>query len=288
MSGKGSKSKGLGKGLDGLLKVDFNDPSIEIREIALKDIVRNEDQPRKVFDDESLQELADSIREFGVLQPILLRPFGKKYQLVAGERRWRASQMVELEWIPALVREVSDQEMAELSLIENLQRDDLNSVEEAVAYRRMIDEFGYSQETLADRLGKSRAYIGNTLRLLMLPEPVLEKLSTKQITAGHARTLLTLKDATDQLRTAEAIARDKITVREAELLLKKSRAPRKGRPKASPTAKQNELQAIEEKLQEFFSAKVSVIPRGNQGSIRIDYYDDDDLQRLLELLGITL
>lgn len=286
MSSKGGRGKGLGRGLEGLLTVDVNDPSAEIREIALRDIVRNEEQPRKVFDDDSLQELAESIKEHGVLQPVLLRPFGQQFQLVAGERRWRASQLLGLDKIPALVREVSDREMAELSLIENLQRDDLNSVEEAMAYRRMLDDFGYTQETLAERLGKSRTYVSNTLRLLLLPKQVLDKLADKQISASHARALLSIKDSTDQLRTAEAIAKDKIPVREVELLLKKKRETRGRARRTKPELQSPELREMEEELQNRLGTKVRIWGKGVSGSIRIEYYSEEDLERLLELLGI--
>ena len=288
-----NKNRGLGRGLEGLLAVDVNDPAAQLQDILLKDIIRNEAQPRQLFDEALLQELADSISQHGVLQPILLRPMGKKYQIVVGERRWRAAQLAGLTTIPAVVRELGERETAEFSLIENLQRENLNPVEEALAYSDMIEKFSYTQEELSASLGKSRSYIANMVRLLDLPPEILDMLGVRSISVGHARALLALKNSDDQLRVANKIISDKLSVREVEQLVKKI-VTESGPPKRQTVIKTFDLnnnaalQQLEEKLQESLSTKVSIAGIASRGIIRVEYYTEEELNRLVELLGVKL
>ncbi len=278
------KPRGLGRGLDALFSSSHSDQydGEEINQVEIEKIIVRENQPRKNFDIETLNELAASIQEHGLLQPILVRPVGEEeqYEIVAGERRYRAAKIADFEYLPVLIKEVNEQEAYEIALIENLQREDLSVVEEALAYKGMVDEFGYSQEVIAEKVGKSRAHIANTLRILNLPSEILEMLENKKITAGHARTLLSVADSQEQLRLAKQIAEEKISVREAEEKAKK----RRGRTKSKPI----EIIEIEDKLQKHFGAKTEVMPKRKGGSIQISYYDNEDFKRILELLGIIL
>ncbi|HBK52641.1 MAG TPA: chromosome partitioning protein ParB, partial [Syntrophomonas wolfei] len=194
------KERGLGRGLEALLSSDLGfDETQEVTQIEVDEIVLRKEQPRKRFDDKSLRELADSIKEHGLLQPLIVRPRQDGFELVAGERRWRAAQMAGLKQVPALLREMDDVQAAEVSLVENIQRDDLSAIEEAMAYKYMMDNYGYTQEVLAEKLGKSRSHIANMVRMLALPEQVLTMLESQEITAGHARAILSLPGSTEQI-----------------------------------------------------------------------------------------
>ncbi|SHH29380.1 chromosome segregation DNA-binding protein [Thermosyntropha lipolytica DSM 11003] len=274
------KERGLGKGLEAL----FGDAGIEagdelkVVDIPLDDIFPRADQPRQVFDEEKLAELAASIKENGVLQPILVRSVPGGYEIVAGERRFKAAKMAGLTRIPALVKEIADEKAAEIALIENLQREDLNPVEEARALKNMLERFGYTQEELAERLGKSRAYIANAVRLLNLPPEVLKFLEEGKLTAGHARALLAIEDAAKQIAMAREIVEKNLSVRKVE---KKAAARRKRADEKIP-----ELVEVEEKLQDYLGTRVKVTKTRRGGKIEINYYSEDDLQRILELWGI--
>ncbi|NLB89346.1 MAG: ParB/RepB/Spo0J family partition protein [Syntrophomonadaceae bacterium] len=274
------RERGLGRGLDALFSssntIDYD--SEEIINVDINDVIPREDQPRKFFNIEALNELADSIREHGVLQPILVRAIGEKYEIIAGERRYRAAKLVDLESIPVVIKDVSDKEAMEIALIENLQREDLSVVEEALAYKGMIEEFGYIQEEIAQKVGKSRTHIANTIRILKLPDEILQMLEDKKITAGHARTLLSINDPKEQIAIAKKIAAENISVREAEQKAK----TRKKMPDNKPT----EIIDLEDRLQKYFGTKAEITPKRKGGSINISYYDNEDLQRILELLGI--
>lgn len=280
------KERGLGRGLDALLPTGLQGlDSQQMVEIEVELIVPRPGQPRSRFNEESIQELARSIESHGLLQPLLLRPRGNKYEIIAGERRFRAAQQVGLKILPAIVRAIKDREAAEISLIENIQRDDLNSVEEARAYRHLMDSYAYTQERVAEIIGKSRAHVANTMRILSLPGEILEMIESGQLTAGHARTLLALPDARAQLKQATEIVQNKLSVRAAEA---KGRA---GKKKVKQTIeeipiKSPEIRDLEERLQQQYMTRVEIFTGPRGGKIQISFYDDDDLERVLELMGL--
>jgi ParB family chromosome partitioning protein len=280
------KERGLGRGLDALLSRDLHGlDSEQIMYIETERITPRTGQPRTVFSEETLQELAKSIKTHGLLQPLLLRPKGEDFEIIAGERRWRAAQIVGLDRLPAMVKEIGDSEAAEISLIENIQRDDLSAVEEARAYRHLIEKYGYTQERVAETIGKSRAHVANTMRILSLPAEVLQMIESGQLTAGHARTLLALPDATAQLRQAAEIVNKKMSVREAEARGRSRKKPAKHSVEEIPI-KTPDILDLEERLQQHFSTRVDVYPGSRGGKIQISYYDGDDLDRILELLQL--
>jgi ParB family chromosome partitioning protein len=273
--------RGLGRGLDALFSVDQNTSEIQIAEVDISLISPQKNQPRKNFDQLLLRELADSIREMGVLQPILLRPVGERYEIVAGERRWRAAGIAGLKTLPALIRELEDAEVAEISLIENLQRDDLSIIEEALAYRNMIEQYRYSQDSLSQRIGKSRVHISNTMRLLGLPGEVIALLEKKLISAGHARALLGLSNAAAQIKAAQKIAQGKISVRETEEIIRFQKDAGVKDMKKAP-----EIADLEERLQKHLGSKAEIKRKRQGGTIEISYYNDEDLGRILETIGL--
>jgi len=273
--------RGLGRGLDALFSVEQSIGEKQIAEIDIKLISPRKNQPRKNFDPELLQELSDSIRERGVLQPILLRPVDNRYEIVAGERRWRASKMAGLKTMPALVREMGDAEVAEISLIENLQRDDLSIIEEALAYKNMMEEFHYRQDILSKKIGKSRVHISNTMRLLSLPQEVINMLENGQISPGHARALLRLDSDVAQIKAARKIAHGKISVRETEELIRFDKDDA-----VQPKSKAVEFADLEELLQKHLGSKAEIKRRRQGGTIEITYYNDEDLERILDTIGL--
>lgn len=271
--------KRLGRGLDALLSVGVGDNGNQPAEISIGEVVRRADQPRKQFNEAGLEELVASIQQHGVLQPILVRPVDNGlYEVIAGERRLRAAERAGLEYIPAVVKEIGEREAAEIALIENLQREDLNPVEEALAYRKMVEGYGYTQDELARRIGKSRPHVANTMRLLNLCGEVLEMLEKGELLAGHARAILAAGGDRDmQVRLARAIVEKGMNVREAERVSR----PKKVRQKAN---KLPEILEVEERLQHRFGTKAS-IQRGKRGGrIEIFFYNDEDLERILDIL----
>jgi ParB family chromosome partitioning protein len=269
--------RGLGRGLSALLEEAQAATTQEARraagvqELPIELIRRNPDQPRRSFDGEALQELADSIRERGVIQPILVRPLPEapgEFQIVTGERRWRASQLAGLHVIPALVRELDDLEVIELALIENIQRADLNALEEARGYEGMIKRFNRSHETIAGIVGKSRSHVANTLRLMRLPQAVQDHLEGGRLTAGHARALLDLDDAA---ALAERIIRAGLNVRQTEALARRARTAAPAPAKRRPSARNADTAALESDLSEVLGLKVAIRDRGGEGEIRIAY-----------------
>lgn len=276
----GRKERGLGRGLEALLS-SMDPDSVQVAEIELAQIIPQENQPRKIFAEESLQELADSIREHGVLQPVLVRPKGEYYEIIAGERRWRAAEMAGLKVIPALVKAMADMEAAEISLVENLQREDLSAIEEARAYKNLLEQYQYTQEHIAERVGKSRAHIANTIRLLNLSPEIIAMIDRKQISPGHARALLALRSKREQVLAANEIVKGGLSVRQAEQKVKSKNSRRVQAGKKSP-----DLQEVEERLQSHLGTRAEIIRKRRGGKIEISYYDEDDLQRILELLGL--
>lgn len=277
------KGKGLGRGLDALLGGTLGEYGEgQVSEVSIQSLAARADQPRKQFEEEALSELADSIRQHGLLQPLLVRPGGKGFEIIAGERRWRAAMRAGLDTIPVIVKEINDQEAAEISLIENLQREDLTVVEEALAYRGLIQKHGYTQEELAKRLGKSRAHIANTMRMLGLPEEVLEMLGSKALTAGHARAILALPDREQQVMAAREIAAAGMSVRETEDKVRGEKARKNQEQQPRPV----EIEDLEDVLQKHFGTRVDVASNGRAGKITVHFYSAEELERVLQLLGL--
>ena len=281
------KERGLGRWLDALLSTTnlMGLESPQIVNLEIEQLVPRQGQPRTRFDEDTLQELAESIKSQGLLQPLLVRPKGNQYEIIAGERRFRAARLAGLEMLPVVIKDIADHQAAEISLVENIQREDLNAVEEARAYRHLMDKYGYTQEKVAAIVGKSRAHVANTMRILSLPQEIQQMIEAGQLTAGHARTLLTLPDARSQLLRAGEIIKNKLSVRQAEAKGRPGRKQGKKSAVAKP-ANPAEIIDLEERLQQQFSTRVEIYPGPRGGKIQISYYGEDDLQRILELLGI--
>lgn len=279
------KKSGLGRGVGAI----FTDNSVDEYSVAsgsvkvkLIDIEPNRDQPRKVFDEKALSELADSIAQHGVLQPLLVRPMmDGGYQLVAGERRWRASRMAGLTEVPVVIKELTDSQVAEIALVENLQRENLNPLEEARGYKELSERYGYTQEEVATIVGKSRSAIANALRLLGLADGVLELINTGELSAGHAKAILYSEDKDYQLELAKLVVKEGLSVRETERLARKS----VGTPSTGKRAKKRNpyYDEIELALSEVLSRKVKVTKSSKKGSIEIEFFDDDDLKKLIKI-----
>jgi ParB family chromosome partitioning protein len=280
----------LGRGLSALLSdstattvsEDFLEIDIDLIEPSLA-------QPRTHFDEGRLEELAQSIRSNGVVQPILVRRRGARYQLVAGERRWRAAQRAGLQQIPAIIKEVPDDKLLELALIENIQRQELNAIEEAHAYKRLIETLGLTQEVVAQRVGRDRSFITNYLRLLRLPEDIQQLLGDEKLTTGHARALLGIDDENIQRKVARNIIEQSLSVRETERVIKRIISGVAPAQATQPSPKRDDpnIRVAETKLRRRFGTQIRVIPSqtGTGGKIEIEYYSDDDLDRLYQLLS---
>lgn len=289
----------LGKGLSALIntRVASPTPSLEsgerVQRISLSQIVPTPLQPRTVFRDEHLDELVASIKEHGIIQPLIARQRGDKFELIAGERRWRAAQKVGLTEAPVIIREASDQDVLELALIENLQREDLNPIEEANAFSRLAREFSLRQEDIAQKVGKSRAAVANSMRLLDLHEQVQSWLTQERISVGHAKVLLSLKSQDEQVLLADIIIRRALTVRAAEKLVAQhfaqngaTKPTRSGSTSPATPALAPALQHLQNRLQQHFATHVALQHNEKRGRIEIEYYGTDDLHRMLGLLGL--
>jgi len=281
--------KVLGRGLSALLGDEkSNSSNEELLEIDLDLIEPNSQQPRSKFTEENLEELAQSIRANGVVQPILVRRRGGKFQIIAGERRWRAAQKAGLRKIPSVVREVADEKLLELALIENIQRQELNPIEEARAYKNLIETVGLTQEMIAERIGKNRTVITTFLRLLKLPNDILKLVENEQITAGHARALLMANSAEKQRRLAQKIIELSLSVRETEKAVKRIGSEDTKNPEREVTKRKIDanVKAAETKLRRQLSTQVHILPdgRGTGGKIEIEYYSDSDLDRIYQLI----
>ena len=291
--------RGLGKGLDSLIPTNVMMES-EVKHatvstasspeeekdgtlmVKLSKVEPNREQPRKNFDEDSLQELAESLKQFGMLQPILVQNRGDYYEIIAGERRWRAAKIAGLKEVQVLVRELTDQEIVEISLIENIQREDLNPIEEAQAYKRLLTEFHLKQDEVAERVSKSRTAVTNSMRLLKLCDEVQKMVVDDMISTGHARALISIEDPEEQYLIAQKIFDEKLSVREVEKLVKDLHKPPKP-PKEENKTLQAIYQEISERLKQSLSTKVSVSAKQNgAGKIEIEFYNHEDLERLLE------
>ncbi len=272
--------RALGKGLKALIPVT-DEKSGGVFEIAVEDVRPNRYQPRKIFDDLKLTELVNSIREKGVVQPIIVQKSDSGYELIAGERRWRAAQKAGLNKIPAIIKEVSSEESLELALIENIQRENLNPIEEARAYYRLSDEFHQTQEDIAKKVGKDRSSVANFLRLLKLPKEIQDSISNEELTMGHARALLSLDSAKEQIFLKNRIVKRKMSVREVESYVNRNKeTKREGSKKKADIFKDR----LEGELQRFFGTDVRIIKGRNRGKIEIIFYNDEDLERIIELI----
>jgi ParB family transcriptional regulator, chromosome partitioning protein len=281
--------KPLGRGLSALLSAEgATAVAEETNEVSIDLIDAGSSQPRTVFDDASLNELAKSIAANGVVQPILLRPKGGRFELIAGERRWRAAALAGLSKIPALVRNIQDDKVLEIALIENIQREDLNPIEEARAYRKLTDTLGLTQETIAEKVGRDRSYVTNYLRLLKLPEDIQSLLQSGRISTGHARTLLGVDQPDLQRRIARKIIDQDLSVRSTERLVRSSGRSSAQGVAVDPVARQADAntRAAETKLRRQLGTKVRILPAraGSPGKIELEFYNDIDLCRLFDLL----
>lgn len=279
-----SKQSGLGKGLKSLMLENSVDDMTATNMLSINEIQRNEDQPRKTFDEGALQELSDSITQHGVLQPLLVRPLPQGgYQLVAGERRWRASRMAGLKEVPVVIRELSDVETMEIAIIENLQREDLNPIEEAEGLQALIDRCGFTQEEVAVSVGKSRPAIANALRLLKLPQEVRDMTRDGQISAGHARALLAFDNEPMIYEAAQNIIRNNLTVRDVERLAKM--AEKTARTRTSSKRRDSFYDEVELSLTEVLGRKVKVYSGRGKGTLEIEFYSAEDLKEIANKLG---
>ena len=291
-----SKKFGLGKGLNALIPEDTiilepkkgkdknDDNGYSLIDINL--IKSNESQPRKSFDDEKIMELAESIKSNGIIQPLILRKDKDEYIIVAGERRWRAAKYIGIKEIPSVIMDLTEKQILEISLIENIQREDLNSIEEAIAYKKLISDFDLTQEQLSKRIGKSRVAITNTMRLLNLSEDVQQYIIEGVISEGHGRALLAITDSKLQCELAQNVIDDKLSVRELEFLIRKLKT--KSEPSKSKAKKETNpyYKEVIEKLENYFGTKVNVANKNNKGKIEIEYYSEEDLQRILEIINL--
>ena len=305
------KARGLGRGLDALFgdaevtpsvpekttrrtKADITDKKDQAKEqktpaeggvlyVDINDIMPNASQPRKSFDEDKLQELADSIQQHGLIQPIVLRKAGKGYEIVAGERRWRAARLIGLKQIPSIVKELTDEENMLLAIIENMQREDLNPIEEAEGLKQMIDTYGLTQEQVSVSVGKSRPYITNSLRLLKLAEYVKELTAAGKLSMGHARALAAIEDEDRQIELADRTVNEGLSVRQIETLAKENKAPEKKKAKKKKRKSADEKR-VEEDLKNALGTKVNLLRNGKRGKIEIEFYSKEELERLIELL----
>lgn len=296
-------SRGLGKGLDSLIpmgsgssekKAESKEENKESKDskatetiVKITQVEPNREQPRKNFDEDALQELADSIKQFGLLQPILVQDRKTHYEIIAGERRWRAAKLAGLKEVPVIIRDYTDQEIVEISLIENIQREDLNPIEEAQAYKRLLTEFNLKQDEVAERVSKSRTAVTNSMRLLKLCDEVQQMIIDDMLSTGHARALISIEDPEQQYTIAQKIFDEKLSVREVEKLVKDLNKPQKPK-KESKEDKSLDIiyQDIEEKLKQTLGTKVEISSKGNgAGKLEIEFYNHDDLDRIIELLS---
>lgn len=280
----------LGKGLGALLPEFGQSEPKTLLYCGIEEIIPNRSQPRKHFDESKLQELAESIKEKGILEPLIVRRTDQGYELIVGERRWRAAQKAGLKEVPVMVKEVEGREVLEISLIENLQREDLNPIEAAEAFKHLIEEFNLSQEDLSKRIGKDRTTITNTLRLLKLPLEVRNQLLQNRITSGHARAILSLESKEKQKELCALIIKKGLSVREAESIAKRwAEKPKKSITPVKPRGDlESQLSSLQDSMRKYLGTKVHITQKGKRGKIEIEYYSHEDLERIIEaILGKT-
>ena len=294
-------ARGLGKGLDSLIPKAIGDTSDKKDTISVQDekktndseqvikitmIEPNREQPRKNFDEDALQELADSIKQFGLIQPILVQDRKDHYEIIAGERRWRAAKIAGLKEVPVIIRDLTEQEIVEISLIENIQRENLNPIEEAQAFKKLLTEFNLKQDEVAERVSKSRTAVTNSMRLLKLCDEVQQMVIDEMISTGHARALLSIEDTEQQYTVAQKIFDEKLSVRDVEKLVKNLNKPKKKKVKAEKNKSLEYIyQDMAEKMKESLGTKVNIVSKENgSGKIEIEFFSHDDFDRLKEIL----
>ena len=287
--------KGLGKGLDTLIPSNVLDSADNTQKagkaqtpdsvVDINKVEPNRDQPRKNFDEDALEELADSIRQVGLIQPIVVQDRKGYYEIIAGERRWRACKKAGLKEIPVIIRNFTEQEIVEISIIENIQREDLNPIEEAMAYKRLLEEFNLKQDEVAEKVSKNRTTITNSLRLLKLTDDVQQMIVDGKLSTGHARAIISIEDPAKQLEIAEKIFDEKMSVREVEKYIKSLDKPAKPKKKVNESL-QVVYDNIEEQLKLMLGTKVSILSKGTEGSgkLEIEFYNHDDLERIVEII----
>ena len=287
--------KGLGKGLDTLIPSNVLDSADNKQKtgkaqtpdsvVDINKVVPNRDQPRKNFDEDALEELADSIRQVGLIQPIVVQDRKGYYEIIAGERRWRACKKAGLKEIPVIIRNFTEQEIVEISIIENIQREDLNPIEEAMAYKRLLEEFNLKQDEVAEKVSKNRTTITNSLRLLKLTDDVQQMIVDGKLSTGHARAIISIEDPAKQLEIAEKIFDEKMSVREVEKYIKSLDKPAKPKKKVNESL-QVVYDNIEEQLKLMLGTKVSILSKSTEGSgkLEIEFYNHDDLERIVEII----
>ena len=293
------KRKGLGKGLDSLIpenksvkpavKPEKAEESVKNGEQMLKinQVEPNREQPRKHFEEDALLELADSIKQYGVLQPLLVRKRKDYYEIIAGERRWRAAKLAGVKEVPVIIKEYTEQQAVEIALIENIQRENLNPIEEAMAFKKLLTEFNLKQDEVAERVSKSRTAVTNSMRLLKLGEKVQQMIIDDMITTGHARALLAIDDEEQQYLLATKIFDEKLSVRETEKLIKSLKNPKKQVKVVKTVENAFVYDDLAEKMKRVLGTKVSISPKGNgKGKIEIEYYSDDELERMFEMITL--
>lgn len=278
------KKRGLGKGLSALISDDvlFEEKSTKesVIYVDINLFIPNENQPRQEFDQGALDDLANSIKTHGVIQPITVRKIDNKYEIIAGERRWRASKIAGLKEIPCIVKDVDEEISTQIALIENIQREDLNPIEEALAYKNLGENYNLTQEEIAKQVGKSRSYVANTMRLLNLHQEIIDYISKGELSPGHGKVLLGIKDKKDQLDTAKKIIKQSLNVRDTEALSTKNDKKKK----VNKTTKDPYIRDLEEDLMRVLGTKVNLILGKNKGKIEIEYYGEEDLERIIEVL----
>ena len=292
------KKNGLGKGLDSLITDKVNKPGVagsakkesesDATMMDINKVEPNREQPRKKFDEDALLELSESIKQFGILQPLLVQKRDNYYEIIAGERRWRAAKLAKLKEVPVIVKQLTEQEIMEISLIENIQREDLNPIEEALAYKRLLNEFNLKQDEVAERVSKSRTAVTNSMRLLKLDDRVQQMVIDEMLTTGHARAILGIEDADKQYEVAQKIFDEKLSVRDTEKLVKNLQnekdSPKQDKQKIDP-----KLEAIykdlEEQMKVILGTKVAINPKDDKrGKLEIEYYSQDELDRIIDML----
>lgn len=287
------RKRGLGRGLEalipdmiGLEMIEENVHDERVQIIDIDKIHPNPDQPRKNFDEKSMKELSESIKAHGIIQPIIVIEDSGEYMIIAGERRWRAAKDIELEGIPCIVKHYTGKQLLEISLIENLQRRDLNIIEEARAYRYLIDQYNITQEQLSEVLGKSRSYIANTLRLLRLDKRVIDYIVEEKISGGHGRAILGIESEENQYKLAQKVISESLSVRQVEQLVKNLANPaKKGKKEIKNKPKDAFLIEIEKNLRYLLGTEVNIIRGARKGKIEIEYYNEEDLERIISLLS---
>ena len=297
-------ARGLGKGLDALIPNSFENESVSKKAKVKSDnenkgekkegevmvnitkVEPNREQPRKNFDEDALEELAESIKQFGLLQPILVQDRKTYYEIIAGERRWRAAKKAGLREVPVIIKNLTEQEIVEISLIENIQREDLNPIEEALAYKKLLTEFNLKQDEVADRVSKSRTAVTNSMRLLKLCDEVQQMIINDMISTGHARALIGIEDPEEQYAIAQRIFDEKLSVRDVEKLVKNLGKPKLKKPNDKDKSLEIIYRDIEENLKQKLSTKVAISSKGNgTGKIEIEFYSHEDLEKLIDLLS---